>query len=100
MKGVRRTGKGRVLHTLSLSVVAGRGYLSVEVYLTYIIGCFDHAHGARSQTDYQGQFRIGELLYQDLLGATAIARDAVVRLGRVPDVQPAVAPESGLSAYA
>ncbi len=83
-------------HAFSLAALRWHSYRSELRYvvfqsLEHTLGVssdmwrvLDKAHGVRNKADYGGSFQVTERLLKDLLAATAVVRQGVVKLGPVP----------------
>jgi hypothetical protein len=82
-------------HAFAVAALRWHGYRSEERYVVFqalqhtlgvqpdVWRVMDKAHRARNLADYGGQLQINDRLFKDLLAATTIVRDAVLRLGPV-----------------
>ena len=80
-------------HAFALAALRWHGYRSDLRYVVFqclehtvgvsrdIWRVLDKAHGARNAADYGGNFQVNERLLQDMLAATTIVRQRVLRLG-------------------
>ena len=85
-------------HAFALAALRWHGYRSDTRYvvfqsLEHTVGVsrdvwrvLDKAHGARNAADYGGNFQVTERLLKDVLAATAIVRQRVLKLGPVESV--------------
>lgn len=83
-------------HSFALAALRWHGYRSEQRKLVFqtvqqtlglpadLWRVLDKSHDARNLADYGGKLQISEQLFKDLLAATRIVRDAVLKLGPVP----------------
>ncbi|MCE5253335.1 MAG: hypothetical protein LLG45_03850 [Actinomycetia bacterium] len=82
-------------HSFALAALRWHGYRSDQrkvVFQTvqHTLGLsadvwrvLDKSHTSRNLADYGGQFQVSEQLFKDLLAATKMVRDAVLKLGPI-----------------
>jgi hypothetical protein len=87
-------------HAFSLAAMRWHGYRPVKRYVVFqglghTLGVenetwrvLDKCHGIRNSVEYEGAFNVDRQLLADLLAATEVVRNAVGKLGPIPQTKP------------
>jgi hypothetical protein len=86
-------------HAFALAAMRWHGYRPAKRYIVFqalghtlgvkaeIWRVLDKCHGMRNSLEYEGYFNVDKQLLSDLMRATNIVREAVEKLGPVPQIK-------------